>query len=162
MIRFVSAFALVGALALSTVGISWSQSAPAAVVKERQDLMGKLWPDYYRDMSRTLRGEKPDLSLVAAKSAQAIESLKKAAQLFPAGSGHDAVPTSRAKPEIWTQRADFDAALSALITETNALNEAAKNGNVEAAKAQWLKVAETCGGCHGGPKKSGGKFRFEE
>lgn len=162
MIRFVSAFTLVGALALCSGGISWSQSSPAQVVKERQDIMAKLWPDYYRDISRTLRGEKPDLSLVVAKSAQAIEPLKKAAQLFPAGSSHDAVPTSRAKPEIWTQRADFEAALLALITETNALNEAAKSDNVEAVKAQWLKVAEACGGCHGGPKKAGGKFRFEE
>ena len=39
---------------------------------------------------------------------------------------------------------------------------AARSGNLDAVKAQWLKVAEACGACHGGPAKSGGKFRFEE
>jgi cytochrome c553 len=29
-------------------------------------------------------------------------------------------------------------------------------------KAAWPKIAEACGACHGGPSKSGGKFRFEE
>jgi cytochrome c556 len=42
------------------------------------------------------------------------------------------------------------------------LPRTARSGNLDAVKAQWLKVAEACGTCHGGPAKSGGKFRFEE
>lgn len=49
----------------------------------------------------------------------------------------------------------------ALINETNTMGELAKAGNLAGAKAQWPKVAEACGACHGGPSKSGGKFRFE-
>ena len=52
--------------------------------------------------------------------------------------------------------------MTKLVAETDAIGAAAKSGNLDAVKAQWLKVAEACGACHGGPAKSGGKFRFEE
>lgn len=161
MIRFALAAALLATTLLSSDG-SWAQPAPAQAVKERQETMKQLWPSYYRDMARVARGESSDMAAVAAKAPQASEALKKAALLFAPGTGRDAVPDTRAKPEIWTQKADFDAAITALITETNALGEVAKSGNAEAYKAQFAKVAEACGGCHGGPAKSGGKFRFEE
>lgn len=162
MIRIVSALALAGTVILSFGDMLWAQSAPAQAAKERLEIMEKLWPDYYRDMSRVARGENVDLSIVATKASGAVDALKKFATLFPPGSGREAVPTTRAKPEIWTQRAEFDKAVQALVAETVALGNAAKSGNVEAVKAQWPRVAEACGACHGGPKKSGGKFRFEE
>lgn len=162
MFRLVSAFALPAVLLLSATGLSLAQPAPASAVKERQEIMKQLWPSYYRDMARVARGESTDFAAVAAKAPQASEALKKVALLFAPGTGRDAAPDTRAKPEIWTQKADFDAAMTALIAETNALGEAAKSGNADAVKAQFTKVAEACGGCHGGPSKSGGKFRFEE
>jgi cytochrome c556 len=161
MIRFALAAALLATTLLSSDG-SWAQPAPAQAVKERQEAMKQLWPSYYRDMARVARGESSDMAAVAAKAPQASEALKKVALLFAPGTGRDAVPDTRAKPEIWTQKADFDKAITALITETNALGEAAKSGNADTYKAQFAKVAEACGGCHGGPSKSGGKFRFEE
>ena len=33
--------------------------------------MEKNWTDYYRDISRTLKTDRPDLALIATKSAQA-------------------------------------------------------------------------------------------
>lgn len=161
MIRIVSALVLAGTVILSSGEMLRAQS-PKQVAKEREEIMEKLWPDYYRDMSRVARGESTDLSVVVAKAPGAIDKLKKFATLFPPGSGREAAPDTRAKPEIWTQRAEFDKAVEGLITETAALAEAAKSGKVDAVKAQWPKVAEACGACHGGPKKSGGKFRFEE
>ena len=84
------------------------------------------------------------------------------ATMFPAGSGREGAPETRAKPEVWTKRAEFDAAVADMVKETAALGDAAKAGNADAVKAAWPKVAEACGACHGGPNKSGGKFRFEE
>jgi cytochrome c556 len=72
------------------------------------------------------------------------------------------VPTTRAKPEVWTQRADFDAAMTALVDALKTMGDDAKKGDVEKVKADWTIAAKACGACHGGPKKSGGKFRFEE
>ena len=162
MVRFVSAFAFAAILLCSAGQGSFAQSTPAEIVKARQDGMEKMWPDFYKAMALTIRSGNPDLTLVAAKAGPASEHVKKVSQLFPPGTGRDVVPTTRAKPEVWTQQADFEVALTTLVGATNALGEAAKSGDVEKVKAGWTAVAKACGGCHDGPKKSGGKFRFEE
>ena len=159
MSRIVPAFLLA---VLSLVGLSQVCLAqtPAQIVENRQDAMDKMWPDYYRDIARTVRSGTPDLTLVATKAAQAIEHVKKAEQLFPPGTGHDVVPATRAKPEVWTERADFEAAFKALADATKAIGEDAKAGDAEKVKADWTNLAKACGACHGGPEESGGKFRF--
>ena len=163
MARIISAAALGGSLLLLAGGtVAWTQSSPAQMVEQRQELMKSLWPSYYQEMARVVRGQSNDVAGVAAKAGQASEALKKAAVLFPPGTGRDTVQKTRAKPEVWSQRAEFEAALTKLITETDSIGAAARSGNLDAVKAQWLKVAEACGACHGGPAKSGGKFRFEE
>ena len=164
MIRIVSACALVGIVLLAAQDVSpLAQTVPAQgakeIAKQREDLMKGLWPDYYRDMAQAAKGGGDPKTV---KTAEAIAQLKKFATLFPPGSGREGAPESRAKPEIWTQRAEFDAANEALAKETAAFGEAAKAGNADAMKAAWAKVAEACGGCQGGPSQSGGKFRFEE
>jgi cytochrome c556 len=162
MIRIISASALAGLLLLAATTPSLrAQTAPAQAFKERQEIMKQIWPAYYRDMSQASKGQ-GDPKAVAVKATEAVAQLKKFGTLFPAGSGREAVPETRAKPEIWTQRADFDAALDKMAAETVAFGEAAKAGNADGMKAAWPKVAEACGACHGGPSKSGGKFRFEE
>ena len=162
MIRIVSALALGATLLLSVIPVSLAQTPPAQIVKERQDGMEHNWTEYFRDISGTLKSASPDLALVATKAAGASEHLKKLEQLFPPGTGHDVVPKTRAKPEVWSKRAEFDAAFKTLIDATNTLADAAKKGNLEKVKLEWQATAKACGGCHGGPKKSGGKFRFEE
>jgi cytochrome c556 len=163
MTRIMSALALGGSLLLLAGGtVAWTQSSPAQMVEQRQELMKSLFPSYYREMAQVVRGQSNDLAAVATKATQASDTLKKMAPLWPAGTNREAVPKTRAKPEVWTQRAEFEGALTKLIAETDAIGAAAKSGNLDAVKAQWLKVAEACGGCHGGPAKSGGKFRFEE
>jgi cytochrome c556 len=161
MIRIASVLVVAAVLLIAGGGGSFAQS-PAQTVKERQDAMEKNWNAYYRDIAGTIRSGTPDLALIAAKALQASDHLKQTETLFPAGTGRDAVPKTRAKPEIWTQRADFEAAFKALIDATNTIGEDAKKGDVEKVKADWVVVAKACGACHGGPKKSGGKFRFEE
>jgi cytochrome c556 len=162
MVRFVSALALAAILLISAGQPSFAESTPAEIVKARQDAMKTMWPDFYKAMAQTIRSGNPDLALVAAKAAPASEHVKKASQLFPPGTGRDVVPATRAKPEVWTQRAEFEGALTTLINATNAIGEAAKSGDAEKVKADWAAVAKACGACHGGPKNSGGKFRFEE
>jgi cytochrome c556 len=162
MIRIIVAAALAALLYVSTSQVSVAQTAPAQIVKQRQDAMDQMWPGFYRDMALTIRSDKPDLALIATKAPLASEHVKKAAQLFPPGTGRDVVPATRAKPEIWSQRAEFEGDLTALINATNALGEAAKSGDVQKVKTAWADAAKACGACHGGPKKAGGKFRFEE
>ena len=162
MTRIVTAVALASTILLAAGEISFAQTAPAQIVKERHEGMEKLWPDYYRAMAQTVRSDKPDLALVAKNAAAAGEALKKLATLFPPGTGRDKVPTTRAKPEVWTQRAEFEATLKALMDETKKIGDDARSGSVEKVKADWTELAKACGGCHGGPEKAGGKFRFEK
>lgn len=163
MVRLISTCLVAGLVVLVAQGsgLQAQTPAPAAAFKERNDIMKSLWRGYYRDMAQAAKGE-GDLAAVAVKATQANEQWKKLGQLFPAGSGREAVPETRAKPEIWTQRADFDAAINEMVKETAALGEAAKANNLDGVKAAWPKVAQACGACHGGPAKSGGKFRIEE
>ena len=149
------------ALAISlTANAALAQNAPA-IVKERQETMKSLGPNFYRGFSQVARGESTDVAAIPAKTQEAVAALQKLATLFPAGSGREATPDTRAKPEIWSQRSAFDAALTKLVSETQKLGDVAKTGNIEAVKAQFAAVSEACGGCHGGPAKSGGTFRFE-
>jgi cytochrome c556 len=162
MIRIVPALALAAAILLPASQISLAQTSPAQIVKERQDGMKQNWRGYYRDISTTLKSASPDLALIATKAAAASEHLEKLEKLFPPGTGRDVVPKTRAKPDVWTKRAEFEAAFKTLIDATNALGDAAKKGDVAKVKVDWQATAKACGGCHGGPEKSGGKFRFEE
>ena len=154
-------------LALAFLGCAgqqaFAQTAPADIVKQRQHAMESLWDDdTYKAVARTVRTDKPDLALVATNSAKATETLQKLATLFPPGTGRDVVPSTRAKPDIWSNRKEFESNLTALVNASKALTDDAKAGSVEKVKADWTDLAKACGGCHGGPTKSGGKFRFEK
>lgn len=134
----------------------------AATVKERKEMMAKMWPSFYQSFAQVARGQSTDVAAIPAKAQDAAAAVRKVATLFPPGTSRDAVATTRAKPEVWSEKADFDAAMTKLAVETEKLGDAAKSGSVDAVKAQWTVVAQACGGCHGGPKDSGGKFRFPE
>jgi cytochrome c556 len=162
MTRLVPASFLAIALLAGAQQQASSQTAPADIVKQRQDAMESLWRDSFRAVAATVRTDQPDLALVATNSAKATETLQKLATLFPPGTGRDVVPSTRAKPEIWSDRKEFEANLTTLINASKALTDDAKSGNVEKVKTAWTNLAKACGGCHGGPVKSGGKFRFEK
>lgn len=159
---------LLGALVLGVAATGlmveshvFAQSAPAEAVKARRDIMKSLFPTYYRGFVQVARGESTDIAPIPQKAQQAAADLRRFATLFPPGTEAGKVPDSRAKPEIWSQQAEFRAAAEKLVAETERLGEIAKGGNVEAVKAQVAVVNQACGGCHGGPSKSGGKFRTE-
>jgi cytochrome c556 len=162
MIRLVSALALTATLLLPGAQLALAQATPAQIVKERQEAMKANWPDYFRAIAGQMRASSPDLRLIATKAAQASEHVTKFKDLFPPGTGRDVVPTTRAKPTVWTDRADFEAALTALADASTTMSEDAKKGDVEKVKADWTKLAKACGACHGGKVDEGGKFRFEK
>ena len=58
------------------------------------------------------------------------------------------VAGSKAKPAIWSSRADFDAKMKDLVDRTAALARAAQGGDAAKAKAAFLDAAGTCKACH--------------
>lgn len=150
---------VVAAVALGT-GVASAQDA-ATVVKNRQDAMKSYFPNYLRGFSQVARGESTDISGIPAKAAEAAADFRKIPSLFPAGAGREAHPDTRARPETWSNRAEFEARANRLAAEADKLSEVAKGGNIDAVKTQVAAVGQACGGCHGGPERSGGDFRFE-
>jgi len=58
------------------------------------------------------------------------------------------VTGSKAKPEMWTNRADFDAKLGDLVDRSAALAVVAKTRDFEKSKAAFMETAGTCKACH--------------
>jgi cytochrome c556 len=63
------------------------------------------------------------------------------------GEGTDKGDT-RAKPEIWTKRADFDEKMNKMLTEVAKLPAVARTGDLDALKVQAKATGSTCGACH--------------
>ena len=58
------------------------------------------------------------------------------------------VTNSKLKPEMWSNRADFDAKLKDLIDRSATLAEVAKGGDFEKSKAAFYDTANACKACH--------------
>jgi cytochrome c556 len=65
--------------------------------------------------------------------------------LFPAGTN---LPTSKALPTVWSDRAGFEARAAAYADAARALAEAAQSGDRAAFLTQWAAVRATCSACH--------------
>ncbi|NDV12581.1 c-type cytochrome [Crenobacter caeni] len=80
--------------------------------------------------------------------ARLAASLKAAAPApfarFAAGSQAN----SRAKAEIWSQPARFDAEKKQFIVAVDALNKAAQAGDLAAIRASYGQVGQSCKSCH--------------
>ncbi|MFQ5974580.1 MAG: c-type cytochrome, partial [Alphaproteobacteria bacterium] len=113
-------------------------------------------------MVPVFKGENPNIADAVPSAETLNRNARKIVDNFPEGTGRDAVPESRAKPEIWLQFEEFKAAAEELIEESGKLVEAAKTDDLEAFQTQFKELGAACGGCHLGPRESGGKFRFEK
>lgn len=55
---------------------------------------------------------------------------------------------TKAKAEVWSDKAKFDQAADKMMAEVAKLNVAAKTGNLDSLKAAFGEAAKTCKGCH--------------
>lgn len=63
------------------------------------------------------------------------------------GEGSDKGET-RAKPEVWTNRADFDVKMDKMVQETGKLPQAARSADVATLKKAVQDVDAACSACH--------------
>lgn len=66
--------------------------------------------------------------------------------LFPDGTqtGHE----TKAKPEVWSDRAGFEKSNAAFVAASESLAAAAKAGDKGAFAAAYAETGKACGGCH--------------
>jgi cytochrome c556 len=121
-------------------------STPDRAIGYRQDVYGLIgWN--FAALGEMVRGKRAWDGAEFARRAERVAQLSLMTdEAFPPGSDKGA--TTDAKPEIWTNRADFDAKMEDFRREAAALAAAAKGGDEAAIKAQFAKTGGTCKACH--------------
>ena len=66
--------------------------------------------------------------------------------MFPQGTA--AITPSRARAEIWANKADFNAKAAAFAAAAGELAAAADSGDKDAIAARWRATGATCASCH--------------
>jgi cytochrome c556 len=136
--------ALVAATTLFASSVS-AQVKPADALRYRKSAYTvRMWN--WMPLANAVRGKTPynkaEFERYSARVAQVVPMLLEG---FPAGSG---IGKTEAKPEIWTNWADFQAKMKAFETESAVLAVLAKGGDFEKIKLQFGKVGGTCKACH--------------
>lgn len=138
-----SAAALAAVLTLTVAGgvaRADEKELPPGPIHDRHELMEGVGANAKKIGAAAKAGKPED----AAAPAEAIAAaLEKFPSLFPAGSES---PLSRAKPEVWTNKAEFDRMAAEAREAALAVASAAKSG--EDLKASSGKMFQACKGCH--------------
>jgi cytochrome c556 len=136
-------------LAVSALTLSVPASAQFSksenAIKYRQSAMFMMAQNFGR-VAGMAGGRIPFDAKVAADSAALADMLAKLPwEGF--GPGTDLGKT-KAKPEIWTNRAKFDDYAKKMQTEMTKLAVAAKSGNLDSIKLAVNSTGGTCKSCH--------------
>lgn len=118
---------------------------PEDAVKYRQASFTVMAAHFGR-IGAMVQGKVPFDAKAAQDNAALVETMSK---LPWAGFGADTESVaSKAKPEIWKEKAKFDQSSEKLLAAATALNTAAKSGNLDTIKKAFGDTAATCKACH--------------
>mgnify|MGYP001589762575 CR=1 FL=1 len=136
----------VAALALLTALPAAAQWRNAdAAIKYRQSAMS-LQNNHMARIFAMASGQTPFDAKVAAEQIEIVSVLNKL-QFAAFIDGSDKGST-RAKPEIWSEKDKFSAAIAKSQDDVNKLAAAGKAGNLDQIKAAAGAVGQSCKACH--------------
>jgi len=144
-----SAFALFAGATLALN--AHAQPKPEDLVKQRKaalTLVGK----YFGPIGAMVQGKAPYDAKIVARNAAYLEVLSSMPWDGFAAST-DGVKDTRAKPEIYKEKAKFDQAAMDMQSALAKLNVAAKSGDQNAVKAAFGDTGKTCKACHDAYRK---------
>ena len=134
---------ILGALAAVAVGTTMVMAQNTAPIKDRQAIMKKV-SDGAKTLGAMVKGE---TTYDAAKATAILtgweEGGKKFVTLFPEDSKTG--EKTRAKPEIWQNKADFEAKAGDFLKAVAAAKGAP---TIDAFKGAYSAVGKACEGCH--------------
>jgi cytochrome c556 len=119
---------------------------PEAAIKYRQSVM-VLQGHHLGRIFAMANGRIPFDAKVAADDAALLDTIDKL-PFIAFGPGTDKGAPTRAKPEIWSEKAKFDAAAAKMVEDVEKLNAAAKTGNLDQIRAAAGAVGQSCKACH--------------
>ncbi|WP_295686115.1 cytochrome c [uncultured Nevskia sp.] len=137
------------AFSLSAADPAPAVAAPTAkqVIDVRRALFTLIGSNF-RPVGDTLQGKIPyDAADIQKRVARVAFLAPQLSEVFPDFS---ATGETKAKPEIWSNRADFDTRLKDFQTHVLALAQVVEKdaGNADAFKAAAAAVGKDCKGCH--------------
>jgi cytochrome c556 len=120
---------------------------PDDAIKYRQSSLFVMAQNFGR-VAAMAQGRVPFDAKVAADSAATAEFMSKLPwAAFGDGTDKGSIPT-RAKAEIWTDKAKFNEYAEKMQSEMSKFNVAAKTGNLDNIKAALGAVGGSCKACH--------------
>lgn len=143
------AAALLSALAAGTFAARAADAPPSKeeqAIKYRQSVYKViLWN--FGPMAGMAQGKIPYDAQAFAHHAERVATMAPMLlEGYPEGSGTGA--KTRARPEIWENKADFTELMHAMEEKTAALAVVAKDGDFEKSKAAFGEAASACKACH--------------
>ena len=143
--------ALVAALgALAGLPASAQFQKPEDAIKYRKAAFTVMGAHFGR-IGAMASGKAPFDAAAAAANADIVSTMSRLPYAgFIEGT---ATGDTRAKPEIWTERAKFDAAANKMQEEVGKLNVAAKSGNLDQIKVAFGAAGQSCKACHDNYRK---------
>jgi cytochrome c556 len=145
MIRNKRFLALGAALGVAALAVQAQSIKPETQIKLRKSayaLMGYS----FGGIDAMAEGKRPYNKDEAVRLSDLLVQVSMVPRNF-FGEGTDKGET-RAKPEIWAHRADFDAKMDKMVTEAAKLPAIARSGDEAALKRQAKVVDDACGSCH--------------
>lgn len=139
-----------GSFAVAAPAVAQQTQKPEQLVKYRQSVYSLVgWN--FGAMAAAVQGKIPYAKDSFARYAGRVAVLAPmAADGFVAQS---LAPNSKAKPEIWTDKAEFDRLMQNFVQKTAALNEASKSGDLAKIRPAFQEAGQSCKACHDKFKK---------
>jgi cytochrome c556 len=123
---------------------------PEDAVKYRKAAL-TVMGNHFGRIGAMANGRVPFDAAAAANSAAIVQTMSALPwEGFLAGTDKG---ETRAKPEIWTEQAKFKEGAEKLQAETAKLSAAAKTGDLDAVKAAFGAVGQSCKACHDAYRK---------
>jgi len=137
------ALALLGAaglVGLAPASLAWAQGD---VIAQRQAGLKRM--SGHMEMIKKTLESKGDLSVVAERSQDMVSFYQGFPAMFPPGSDKG---DTHARPAVWSDRADFEAASARMVEAATKLHQAAASGDAGATATAFREAGGTCGACH--------------
>ena len=116
------------------------------IMHERHEAMEGLGKAM-KTLHRELDSSKPDINVIRAQTSRMASAAAKIPSWFPAGTGPD-IGKTRAKAEIWKQQDLFIRKSKDYLAAAQAIDAAAKAGDVNKVMALHENVDKACKACH--------------
>ncbi len=143
---------ILAVLAVTAAAVSLPAAAqfqkPEDAVKYRQSAM-TVMANHFGRIGAMVQGRVPYDAAVALANAEVVSTMSRLPFAgFVEGTASTDKSKGKAKANIWTDRAKFDASAQKMQEEVAKLLAAARTNNLDNIKAAFGGVGQTCKGCH--------------